>query len=133
MVRTIQNSTHNTTVPQRIYKKRGKRGRGRKKKKTRQLNTGIFNLTGLNFSEEELKVLAQGLKFAPDKNVNKFELFVDIEKYIGKLNNKNKFASLSNISQPPLVDCIHQHSGLRNNSVFNPKILRCLKTWYKMR
>lgn len=122
MERTLQNPTHHTPTFQRTYRKRGSRGRRRKKKKTGQLNTGIFNLSGVDLSEEELLVLSQGLKFAPSKNIDKFDVFVDIEKFIRKLNIKKHFSLQANISSPPNgIETTYLHSGLKNNSVFNPK------------
>lgn len=38
-----------------------------------------------------MEVLAQGLKFAPDKNLDKFESYVVIEKYLRKLNIQKHF------------------------------------------
>lgn len=86
-----------------------------------QLNTALFNLAGAHFSEEKMEVLTKGLKFAPDKNLDKLKAFIDIEKYVRKLNIKKHFGSLPN---PPSVGTGDQkfvHSRLKNNSVFNPK------------
>lgn len=46
---TLQNPTHGTHIPQRIFRKTGPRGRGRKKKKVRSITTAIFNLTNIVF------------------------------------------------------------------------------------
>ena len=121
MERTLQNPTYYTTVPQRVYRQRGKQGGARKKKTKGQLDAGIFYLAGVSFSEDELRVLAQGLKFAPDKNIYKFQLFIDIEKYIRKLNIKKFFASRSFTNPLGAGETGYQHSGLKNNSVFNPQ------------
>lgn len=43
MERVLQDSTYPTPIPQRMYRKKGRRGRARKKKKMRQFNSGIFN------------------------------------------------------------------------------------------
>lgn len=127
MERALKDSTPTAPIlSKRLHRRRGTRGGRRKKKKVRQLSTGLFNLAGVDFSSEELEVMAQGLKFAPDKYLDKFETYTDIEKYARKLNIKKHFCA-----QPPgpvVVDDPdgYAHSGLKNNSVFNPK-----KTTYK--
>lgn len=85
---TRLNSAKFPETPQRTYRKRGGRGGRGKKKEKRKLNQGIFNLAGVEFSDEELELLCQGLKFAPDKDIDMFELFIDIEKYIRKYKYK---------------------------------------------
>lgn len=47
---TLQDSTSTTSIlPERPCRRRGTRGGGRKKKKERQLSTGLFNLAGISF------------------------------------------------------------------------------------
>ena len=113
--------SHPSQVSSISKRKRGRRGRGRTKKKKSGLNDGIFNLAGVEFSEPELEVLQQGLKFAPEKNIDKFEIFIDVEKYIRKLNIKKYFAGKSTMNEGIKEDPVYQHSGLKNNSTFNPK------------
>lgn len=69
--KTLPHSTQFPFFPQRTYRKRG---RERKKKEKGQINQGIFNLAGVQFTDKELEVLNQGLKFAPNKDVDKFDL-----------------------------------------------------------
>lgn len=79
-------------APKRTLRKRGRRGGGGKKKEKKKLDEEIYNLTGVEFNNQELEVLQQGLKFAPNKDVDKFDLFIDIEKHIRKCNIKKYFA-----------------------------------------
>lgn len=78
------NSTENSGKKRQT---RGKRG-GRKKKKESVLGKGIYNLSSSAFTDEELKVMDLGLKFAPDKRLNKFEAYIDHQKFMRKLNLK---------------------------------------------
>lgn len=119
--RTIQNPNQSPTWLFRTIRKRGRRGRRRKKKEEKQLKSGLFNLTNLEFSESELEVLSQGLKFAPNKNINKFNLFIDIEKYIRKLNIRKHFSGHKTNPTTKETEDPFVHSSLKNNSVFNPK------------
>lgn len=111
---TLQDPTPATPkLPQRPHRKKNK-------KKMGQLNTGLFNLARVQVLEEEMEVLAQGLKFAPDKNLDKFKVIVDVEKNARKLNIKH-YAGIPMIppSDPTADDFLH--SGLKNKSEFHPK------------
>lgn len=70
--------------------KRGTRGGRclRSKKKAGVVDSGIFNLSKATLSAEEVNVLNHGLKFAPPHTLNKFNTFIDIQKYIRKLHIK---------------------------------------------
>lgn len=77
-------------------KKKGRRGRraGWKTQKTKvPLGTGIYNINGTDLSEDELKVLDKGLKFAPVWNFNKFQTYIILQKFIRTLNIKKYFLS----------------------------------------
>lgn len=63
------------------------------KKKKDGLGKGIFNLTNIVFSKEEFIVLDKGIKFAPKKPFNIFETFIDLQRFIRKLNLKKHFGS----------------------------------------
>lgn len=52
---------------------------------------GIFNLSDTTFTGDELKVLELGLKYAPDKNLNRFYVFIDLQKFMRKCNIKKAF------------------------------------------
>lgn len=51
----------------------------------------IFNLTDISFTQEELLVLSEGLKFSPVKFLDKFETYIDLEKFARKLDVKKLF------------------------------------------
>ncbi|PIO11720.1 hypothetical protein AB205_0093780 [Aquarana catesbeiana] len=113
---------------------RGKRG-GAKKKKARVLGGGIFNLSEATFNEEEMKTLDLGLKYAPEKCLDPFEAYIDLQKFIRKLNIRKFFAmkgenKLLMEKEAP----IYKHSQLKNNSVFNPNTQQneSLTTFKKM-
>lgn len=97
---------------------RGYRGEKRNKEKG-SLDAGIFNLSSATFSVEELKVLELSLKYAPSKSVDKFRTFIDLHKFISKINIKKHFASIINDAQP--TDTSFENCALRNKSTFNPK------------
>ena len=83
------------------------------------IGTGIFNLSGVDLTEDEIRVLDKGLKFAPVRNLNKFETYVSVQKYIRNLNLKKYF--LSNPVIKNNIAVTSHHSTLRNKSVFNPQ------------
>ena len=83
-----------------------------------KLGQGIFNLSSQVLSESEKLILDQGLKFAPPKGLDKFHTFMDIHKFVRKLNIKRYMATNTFYNQ---VDSgIYTHSGLSNASLFNP-------------
>lgn len=65
--------------------------------------------------------LNKGLKYAPKKPLNKFQMFLDVQKYIRKLSIKHYFLSnpieknYSRIGEQP-----SKGTGLKNASLFNP-------------
>lgn len=67
-------------------RKRGRRSGRRTQKKQTSIGTGIYNLSDINFNKEEIRVLDKGLKYAPIKNLNKFDTYVHIQKYVRTLN-----------------------------------------------
>lgn len=104
---------------------KGKRGRraGRKLQKTKvPLDTGIYNISGTDLSEDELKVLDKGFKFAPVKNFNKFQTYISLQKFIRTLNIKRYFLSKAGkrSGHTGVTAPIGGHSDLANKSVFNP-------------
>ena len=67
-------------------------------------------------------MLDRGLKFAPVRNLNKFETYVSVQKYIRNLNLKKYFLSNPVMRNAPAVaPKPSNHSTLRNKSVFNPQ------------
>lgn len=75
--------------------KRGVRGgrRLRIKKKKDVAGTGIFNPSMAILSDAEKHVLDRGLKFAPPRRLNKFETYMDVHKFVRKLNIKRYMSS----------------------------------------
>lgn len=71
-----------------------------------------------------MAVLDKGLKHAPVKNLNKFNTYIGIQKYIRKINIKKYM-----LSNPASLETIQhrtinkvQHRTLRNNSIYNPQV-----------
>lgn len=48
-------------------------------------------MSGVPLNSNESKVLDKELKFAPTKNLNTFETYVNIQKYMRKVNIKKYF------------------------------------------
>lgn len=44
--------------------------------------TGIYNLSSTELTHKELNILNLGLKCAPKKSLNKFNVYMDVHKYI---------------------------------------------------
>lgn len=76
----------------------------------------------MNFTEAEKLVLDKGLKFVPPRKLNTFSTFIDIHKYMGKLNVQRYVAS--NPSRPSHLQISSHtvHSGLTNPLLFNPPV-----------
>lgn len=84
-------------------------------KKKRVVGEGVFNLSGKTLLTEEIAFfLDNGLKHAPMKNLNKFDTYIGIQKYIRKINIKKYILSNSMNSV--------QNSMLRYNSLYNPQV-----------
>lgn len=64
-----------------------------------------------------MKILDLGLKYAPEKSIDKFETYIDLKKFMRKLNLKKLFAiNNSKTKEEPL----YVQTTLKNNSTFNP-------------
>lgn len=73
-------------------KMRGRReGRRKIKKDKILLGIGIYNISGTNLWDDGLRVLDKGLKFAPVRNFNKFQTYVNLQKFVSTLNSKKIF------------------------------------------
>lgn len=83
----LKRHRRNTKEPGKKKQTRGCRG-GRKKKKKSALGKGIYNLSNATFTDEEHQVLNLGLKFAPDRTLDTFEAYIDLQKFMRKLNLK---------------------------------------------
>lgn len=56
-------------------------------RKEKTVNTaGIFNHSGVELTEDEQRVLCRGLKHLTPRGLSKFDTFVDVQKYIRKIN-----------------------------------------------
>lgn len=55
------------------------------------LDEGIYNFSNVELNENKIKVLDSGLQYAPQCNNNKFNVYMDLQEYIRKLNNKKYF------------------------------------------
>lgn len=77
---------------------------------------------GIELSKAELLTLDKGLKYAPKRNLNKFEVYMDIQKYTRKLNIQKYMLNQTPSIKPNRVDTPGRivHSQLRNKSLFNP-------------
>ena len=86
--------------------------------------------------------MSHGLKYAPPHQLNKFETFIDVNKFIRKMNIKRHFilnpigngtqvihrippssirrSGVNSDDVPPTICAPIQHSNLRNASLFNP-------------
>lgn len=61
------------------------------KKKKRVTGDSIYNLSTHVLSEEEKVILDKSSKSAPPKCLDKFQTFMDVQKYIRKMNIKRYF------------------------------------------
>lgn len=77
-------------------------------------------------------MLDLGLKFAPDKALDKFEAYIDLQKFMRKLNLKKHFAISTESSIKDTPEYIQ--TNLKNNSTYNPKTpgSQCLTAFKKM-
>lgn len=55
------------------------------------LGEDIFNLRGETLEKEAFKVFDKMLKYSPVKNVNKFQTYINVHKYVCILNIKKIF------------------------------------------
>lgn len=89
-----------------------------KKKKAGLKDCGLLHLSTAVISNEERYVLNHGLKFFPPRLLNKLETFIDIHKFVRKINIKKYLITnhfRSNKSCPSEI----RNTSLANASVFN--------------
>lgn len=55
--------------------------------------SGIYNLSKVKLTQKETNILNAGLKSTSTKPMNKFNIYIDIHKYVRKLNIKKHFLS----------------------------------------
>lgn len=73
------------------------------------------------------------MKFAPEKNIDKFEVFIDLQKFMRKLRIRKHYA-LNKDKKAVGEPSEFKHTDLRNNSIFNPKVPgnQCMNAFKKM-
>lgn len=96
----------------------------KKEPKDQLIGRGIFNLSDVSFTPQELKMLDLGLKFAPSKPLDKFELHVDLKKFLRKLNIKKFFLENPPDARENNINSEFQHTNVRNNSLFNLQLFK---------
>lgn len=102
--------------------RRGSRAgwRVQQKKAKRTGLSGIYNLSKVTLTQKETNILNAGLK-CTTKPMNKFNIYIDIHKYVRKLNIKKKILSNNfNLRTKKTVETVGIDSGLKNRSLFNP-------------
>uniref|UniRef100_A0A8C5MP67 Reverse transcriptase domain-containing protein n=1 Tax=Leptobrachium leishanense TaxID=445787 RepID=A0A8C5MP67_9ANUR len=102
-------------------KRAGKQLRKREKREETIPLRGIFNLSNKNLTKIEISVLNKGLKFAPTNSVDKFGMYIDLQRFKRKLSLKKYF-----LKQPAergiLQNCTSMvHTNLKNKSKFFPR------------
>uniref|UniRef100_A0A8C5MAL6 Uncharacterized protein n=1 Tax=Leptobrachium leishanense TaxID=445787 RepID=A0A8C5MAL6_9ANUR len=113
--------TKKTMGKTRRGKRAGKQLRKREKRKEIAPSKGIFNLSDRILTRTETSVLNKGLKFAPTKNIDKFGVYIDLQRFKRKLSLKKYFLKTpveSSISHNPTPIT---HTKLRNKSKFFPR------------
>lgn len=70
-------------------------------------------------TQKYILVLNHGLKFAPSRPLSKFEVFMDIQKYVCKLNIQRYLITYPTRNVMVASDG-YKHSSLSNASLFNP-------------
>lgn len=84
-----RSSSHSKTSRKRKCT-RGCRG-GKKKAPKTVLGKGIYNLSDTQFTTEEMKILDLGLKYAPGKPSDQFEVYIDLQKFLRNVNLQKIF------------------------------------------
>lgn len=105
--------------------KRGSRGGRRTQRRKKKIGKGVFNLSTKELTTQELSILDKGLKFAPQKRLDKFHTFIDIHKFVRKINIKRYIASNSSHSLHDFERAATSgtvYSGLSNPSLFSPPV-----------
>uniref|UniRef100_A0A8C5MHD2 Reverse transcriptase domain-containing protein n=1 Tax=Leptobrachium leishanense TaxID=445787 RepID=A0A8C5MHD2_9ANUR len=100
---------------------RGRRIRRRKEEGKTQQDGGIFNLTDTPLTDIEVKVLQKGMKYAPTKHMNLFDMYIDLQKFKKNLCLKKYF--LKNPINRPSTFQFYHHTNLKEKSTFFPKSL----------
>lgn len=102
--------------------KRGTRGGGRcaqSQTKKDIKGNGISNLSSQDLTDAKIRVLDRGLKIAPPQKLNKFHTYMDIHRYVRKLNVQRYLVS-NPIYPNRAFTTAFLHSGPASASLFNP-------------
>ncbi|XP_075448371.1 calcium uptake protein 2, mitochondrial isoform X1 [Ascaphus truei] len=75
-------------------------------------NYGIYNLSSHSLTPYHISLLAKGLSFSPSSTPNRFDLFVDLNRYIRKLTLMRHFTLKGEQTQQPIfntqeIECIN--------------------------
>uniref|UniRef100_A0A8C5WJC8 Reverse transcriptase domain-containing protein n=1 Tax=Leptobrachium leishanense TaxID=445787 RepID=A0A8C5WJC8_9ANUR len=105
----------------RLLGRRGCRaGRRRTKRKEKVwTNGGIYNLTNKVLSAHQHRILQKGMKFAPTNKLDKFNMYIDIQKFKKNLCLK-KYFSKNPIERNATMH-LYTHTNLKEKSTFFPK------------
>uniref|UniRef100_A0A8C5W849 Helix-turn-helix domain-containing protein n=1 Tax=Leptobrachium leishanense TaxID=445787 RepID=A0A8C5W849_9ANUR len=106
----------NTLKPMGPYKRTLKRKKGEEVNKK-----GIFNLSQKILTNTEIKVLNKGLKFAPTKQMDKFSMYIDLQRFKRKLSLKKYFLKTPIINNTAVDQDKFVHTSLKNKSKFFPR------------
>lgn len=94
----------------------------RRKEKKSLTGHGVFNLSSKVLTQEELSVLDKGLKYAPPQKIDKFSTFIDVHKYIRKVNIQHYLISNPYRTNYQAATSGTVHSGLSHPSLFSPLV-----------
>lgn len=92
------------------------------KKEKNLTSDGIFNLSSVTLSDPEKSLLNKGLKFAPPRGLDKFQTYIDIHKFVRRVNIKRYMAS-NPISNTGTSSKEYRHSGLSKLPSLTPLVL----------
>uniref|UniRef100_A0A8C5PLH9 Uncharacterized protein n=1 Tax=Leptobrachium leishanense TaxID=445787 RepID=A0A8C5PLH9_9ANUR len=82
---------------------------------------GIFNLSNKILTRSETSVLNKGLKFAPSNRLDKFGVFIDLQRFKRKLSLKKYFLKQP-VEREVVQNCTpNVHTTLKNRSKFYPR------------
>lgn len=79
----------------------------------------LFNLSKIELTSAEKSVLDKGLKFVPPRKFNTFSTFIDVQKYIRRLNIQIHFLSQPLTTSRVMGRDNNAHTGLSNPALFN--------------
>ena len=88
----------------------------------------VVNLSNYQLTDDEIKVLARGLKFIPSpRNINKTEVLADIKKFGRQMRLKEFFHDKNNSTESETSDTNendYETRAFRKPSTFTPKLNR---------